>query len=345
MEELCHTIDLQNLAKARTSIGDHSVHQLVVSLGAGDRVQKMANIWTRAMLGKSAKDVSAVFFLMYCKAGGGFLQMRSDRKGGGQHLRLRNGMQSLSQGLAAALRPGSLFARHPVTSITQTRTGRCIVTTKNGKQFVGGKVILSVPTPLYQTIRFSPSLSSDKQTIASKSSLGSYAKSILLYSAPWWRDRGLCGLGQILEGPVAITRDTSSDADEVYALTCFIVGHEGQLWGQLSAPERQKTVLEQIDALFAQKCPSPTQILEQNWNAEEYSQGAPCPVIPVELMSVLDRDQWQPEGHLHFIGTETSPIWKGYMEGALQSGERGASEVLEALYGDNKSSSSIQAKL
>lgn len=36
-------------------------------------------------------------------------------------------------------------------------------------------------------------------------------------------------------------------------------------------------------------------------------------------------------GNLHFVGTETSTVWAGYMEGAVRSGVRGAKEVVEAL--------------
>ena len=36
-------------------------------------------------------------------------------------------------------------------------------------------------------------------------------------------------------------------------------------------------------------------------------------------------------GPVHFVGTETAYEWKGYMEGAVRSGERGAQEVLLAL--------------
>jgi monoamine oxidase len=38
-----------------------------------------------------------------------------------------------------------------------------------------------------------------------------------------------------------------------------------------------------------------------------------------------------PTGRIHFVGTETAYEWKGYMEGAVRSGERGAAEVLLAL--------------
>ena len=39
----------------------------------------------------------------------------------------------------------------------------------------------------------------------------------------------------------------------------------------------------------------------------------------------------EPCGLVHWAGTETATEWNGYMEGALQSAERVASEVLAAL--------------
>jgi monoamine oxidase len=38
-----------------------------------------------------------------------------------------------------------------------------------------------------------------------------------------------------------------------------------------------------------------------------------------------------PVGRIHFAGTETATRWMGYMDGALEAGERAAGEVLEAL--------------
>lgn len=36
-------------------------------------------------------------------------------------------------------------------------------------------------------------------------------------------------------------------------------------------------------------------------------------------------------GKVHFVGTETAVKWKGYMDGAIESGERGAGEVIQSL--------------
>jgi monoamine oxidase len=36
-------------------------------------------------------------------------------------------------------------------------------------------------------------------------------------------------------------------------------------------------------------------------------------------------------GPLHWAGAETAAVWNGYMDGAVRSGERAASEILAAL--------------
>ena len=38
-----------------------------------------------------------------------------------------------------------------------------------------------------------------------------------------------------------------------------------------------------------------------------------------------------PVGPIHWAGTETATVWSGYIEGALESGERAAAEVAAAL--------------
>jgi len=88
-EELCHTIDIKNPWAA--SNDDVTFEEFIKPQGAGGKAMATVAIWTRAMLGCEPSELSALYFLDYCKSGGGLLQMRSDQKNGGQHLRLRTG--------------------------------------------------------------------------------------------------------------------------------------------------------------------------------------------------------------------------------------------------------------
>jgi monoamine oxidase len=38
-----------------------------------------------------------------------------------------------------------------------------------------------------------------------------------------------------------------------------------------------------------------------------------------------------PVGRLHWAGAECAPVWNGYMEGAVRSGEATADDVIAAL--------------
>jgi monoamine oxidase len=41
----------------------------------------------------------------------------------------------------------------------------------------------------------------------------------------------------------------------------------------------------------------------------------------------------EPVGRIHWAGAETASAWNGYMEGAVESAERAAREVLSGLDG------------
>ena len=49
--------------------------------------------------------------------------------------------------------------------------------------------------------------------------------------------------------------------------------------------------------------------------------------------ALLSYGPWlrRPIGRIHWAGTETSNYWNGYMDGAVRSGQRAATEVLHGL--------------
>ena len=230
--------------------------------------------------------------------------------------------------------PGSVILEAPVSRIFQGRSG-AIVTTEDGRRFHAKKVVVSIPTPTYKQITFQPPLPLDKLKYSSNSMLGYYAKMILVWDKPWWRKGGYCGMTQSFVGPASVTRDTSDDLRGQFSLTCFVVGQPGRDWSKLSAGGRKEAILSQLIALFGSEneadIRAPVEIFEQEWVKDAWSQGCPCPVVPPNVMSEVGKALRAPFDAIHFVGTETSFEWKGYMEGAVRSGERGAAEVVGAL--------------
>jgi monoamine oxidase len=73
--------------------------------------------------------------------------------------------------------------------------------------------------------------------------------------------------------------------------------------------------------------------LEKPWAKEKFSGGCPvCNVSSSGVMRDYVRAAREPFLNVHFCGTETATVWQGYMDGAAESGERAANEVLHKLF-------------
>ena len=235
---------------------------------------------------------------------------------------------------------GSVKLLSPAKIIKQG-TEHCVIETVEGLIYKSRRVIVSVPTVLYPSVTFEPALPLPKHDLSRSTVLGYYSKLVLVYDAPWWRDAGLSGVMESSAGPVSFTRDTCSEEDGQYSITCFLVGELGRRWSTLSDQDRRTQVLDQVRAVFgvganASHIPEPVKVHEMEWAKEEWIRGAPCPLTPPGVLTSdagkAIRDAF---GRVHFVGTETSIDFKGYMEGAVRSGIRGAREVLQALGLDN----------
>ncbi|KAL1311789.1 hypothetical protein AAFC00_001872 [Neodothiora populina] len=297
-----------------------------------EKTQKMVNLWTRVMIGCEHTECTAGFFIDYARRGGGLMQMRSDSKHGGQYLRFKTGSQSVAKGIAVRLPKNSVRLSTPVVAIDDKKA-HVVVTSTTGEAFKAKKVIISLPTPLYKDVNFSPPLPAAKDLVTSSTFLGTYTKVILCYDEPWWLEAGYSGLTLAFEGPVAVARDTSVAANKQFSLTCFVNGEPGRTWSKLPQHERRAQVLAQIATMYGEHDAvyKPIEIFEQEWINEEFSKGAVCPILGDKGMLSKDAAYRQPVGNLHFVGTEFASEWKGYMEGALCSGEVGGQQAVSAL--------------
>lgn len=305
------------------------------SRGASKTALATAAVWTRAMLGLEPSDVSALYFLNYCKSGGGLLQMRSDRKDGGQYLRIRGGTQTFAKGLAGSLPDNVVRLNSPVQSVIQ-ESGRTVKIQAAGVVYSARKVITTVPGPVLKDISFHPPLPPVKRAWSESLYYGYYTKAMMEFKRPFWIDRGFCGLAQSFIGPAGVIRDSCILQDHKFVLTCFMGGEPGRAWASLSTGEREKTLLAQISKLYGVNAESEfVRMTAYEWPNDEFAGfGCPCTSLPPGVLDSLGGDALRaPAGNVHFAGTETAGEWKGYMEGAVRSGERAAEEVVRDVNG------------
>ncbi len=77
----------------------------------------------------------------------------------------------------------------------------------------------------------------------------------------------------------------------------------------------------------AEEALHPINYKEKNWMNEQYSGGCYTSTYGPGVLTQLGKELRKPFGRLYFAGTETATHWAGYMEGAIQAGERAAREV------------------
>ncbi|KAE8159235.1 FAD/NAD(P)-binding domain-containing protein [Aspergillus tamarii] len=289
---------------------------------------------TGSFFGADPDAMSALQLVDYIKNATGLTNILSETKDGTQYLHIKQGCQAFATNLAAQLNQGSIKLSSPAKLISQSDQG-CVVETCDGTIYRGAKVILSIPTPLYHSVTFQPDLPHAKAVLRESAKYGYYAKTVLVFPFPWWREIGLSGSLHSEEGPIRFARDTSAPEEGQYSITCFHVAGTGRAWSELPADERQKTVLEHYRTLFsgaAKDVPEPIQVLEKEWSKDPFALGVGTPVM---MPGIMTGDAYRalrdPFGHIHFVGTETAIAWKGFMEGAVRAGSRGAREVIWAI--------------
>jgi monoamine oxidase len=159
--------------------------------------------------------------------------------------------------------------------------------------------------------------------------MGSYMKAILAYERPWWREQGLSGLAYRDAGPVQMVVDASGEHGQG-TLMAFITGRAALELGRRPETERRRSIKQSLVEMLGSRASAEVEYRDFNWHDEPWSRGAPVGLTGPETMSVVGDALRAPVGRLHWAGTETAWEWAGYMDGAIEAGERAAAAAAAA---------------
>lgn len=290
---------------------------------------EIARMWltlgVQAVFAAEPRDLSLLHFLFYVHSGGSLNELISVTRGA-QEQRFREGAQSIADRIAAQLGE-RVILNAPVHTITQDDQG--VSVTGDDLAVTGQYAIIAIPPALAGRLRYRPKLPAHRDQLTQRVPMGTVIKVHCLYETPFWRDDGLSGQVASDSGIVRVTFDNSPIGGSPGVLLSFIEGDEGRVWGRKSIDERRAAVLECLVRYFGDKAGAPLEYMEQNWAEEEYTRGCYAGYLPPGVLSMYGDALREPIGRLHWAGTETATVWNGYMDGAVQSGERAAAEVLD----------------
>ena len=252
-------------------------------------------------------------------------------------LRFVGGAQGVCERLAERLPPDAISLGTAVVAVEAMGAGLDVNVVKpdgDGADVHADQVVMALPPRLLvDTIAFTPELPDDVlEVIKATSTWMAHAlKCVAVYESSFWRDDGRSGLALSQPGCGALAEvHDGCDADgSVAALWGFMSGHHEIR--DLSFDDRLEHVFGHLGRLFGPQAADPLRYFERDWSTDPYTadevvwvqEEAPYghPALHQPLLG----------GRLLLAGTETATEGGGHMEGAVQSGQRVAAQVLAAL--------------
>ena len=203
-----------------------------------------------------------------------------------------------------------------------------------GEVVTAAAAVVAIPPPLRLGIRFSPALPPECSGLLQRSAMGSMVKVLALYPRPFWRERGLNGLGIGNLPTLELTVDSTPPGGPGL-LAGFIAGERAVRWQRLSEAQRRQAVLTDLASWWGAEAAEPTELVLHNWNEESWSGGAFTSFPAPGALTTYGPVGQQAHGRVVWAGTEAASRWPGYFEGAIEAGLAAAAQVGALLGGES----------
>jgi monoamine oxidase len=294
--------------------------------------RRLFELSTEAVWATEPGDVSLLHILFYIRSGGGFNTLIGTG-GGAQQDRFHGGSQRLALLMAEHLGAERLRLGAPVRRIEHGEGG--VVLHADGPDGAPGgltvraqRAIVAIPPTLAGRIAYDPPLPAQRDQLTQRMPQGTVIKTMAIYPHPFWREEGLSGQAASDDGPARVVFDNSPPDGSPGVLLGFLEGRLARQWGARPAAERRDAVLAGHVRLFGRQAANPERFIERVWADEEWTRGCYGCLMMTGGWTEFGHALRAPIGPLHWAGAETATVWNGYMDGAVQSGERAATEVL-----------------
>lgn len=242
--------------------------------------------------------------------------------------RVVGGNDLIPRGLAATLPDVRLNT--PVMSI-RVLPDEVVVTYKQAGSYqtvTSDFAILATPFTTARLIEFNPPLPPSHQKMVNELSYGAVTKVLVEYRKRFWDERGWNGRLST-DAPIVYTWHATSHIESEHGIiTAYTGGAPAMGLAALSDEERIDCAVHEIEKIF----PGSSNLIEHSatvaWPNEPYTLGSYAALSPGQVTAHW-RTLFEPAGRLFFAGEHATPV-QGFMEGAVESGQRAAAKILSS---------------
>jgi monoamine oxidase len=294
-----------------------------ISKGIGRELFEMA---VRGLMTGDLDDVSYLHLLLLVHGHGSINKLFSIEKGG-QDALVEGGAGSIAQRVAADL-GDAVHLNAPVRAITQ-RDDRVVVAADGGLEVSARHAVVATPPALTLEVEFDPPLAGDRVALYRGSIGGPESKTLVVYDEPFWRAAGFSGQTSQPGSVAETTLDASPASGTPGVIASFTFGPVAEKADAMDPGARRQAVLEALASRLGRRALSPVDFIETAWMHEQWTRGCSFAHLRPGVLTSYGHLIREPFGRVHWAGTETSTVSHGAIDGAVRSGERAASEILD----------------
>ena len=272
-------------------------------------------------------ETSLLDLLVHVRAAGSLTEAMSV-EGGTQQARIAGGPQAVAARIAAELGDRVVLGC-PVFRVRSDADGVAIDTAGGTRR--ARRAIVAMAPLLASRIVFEPALPAMRDALAQRMPHGSVIKVQAVYPAPFWRADGLSGIGFSLDGPISYLADGTPPSGGPGVLVGFLESRHARALAGASAEQVRAHALDGFAAFLGARARTPDELHAVDWTAEPWTRGCYSGHVAPGAWTAFGRALREPCGLIHWAGTETAVRMCGYIDGAVESGQRAAAEVAAAL--------------
>jgi monoamine oxidase len=194
------------------------------------------------------------------------------------------------------------------------------------------QVVLALPFTLLRDVTLDVDLPGPKRRAIAELGYGTNAKLMIGFSERVWRTRHSSNGSTLTELPYQSTWETSrAQAGRSGILTNFTGGEAGLRLGTGTAAERAGDVARQLEQIYSGVSAARDGQKEArfHWPTFPFMRGSYACYLPGQWTGIAGVEG-EAVRNLHFAGEHCSREAQGFMEGACETGERVAREILSA---------------
>jgi len=236
--------------------------------------------------------------------------------------KVKGGNHQIAKAMSEKIGADKIMLAHKVISIKHASKIKVIC--DNGSAFECDKLICTLPTFSMSKINWSPSLPQNKIDAINALQYCRINKSATLFKERFWKDEAFSIVTDTFSHYFYHASKNQNSAKGV--LISYSIGDKSDILATQPKEIREDIVAESLEVAFGDVRSLIDNNVNYYWGTDEYSKGA---------YALYGKDQWftlrpvlaESLNNIYFAGEHVAD-WQGFMEGAVESGEGAAEEII-----------------